>query len=93
MRMWIKRTLVTTAALAAMVGCDKGIEDSTTITVDKVPASVMEVAKKELPGVEFEQAWSGKSGGEAAYEIRGRNEKGKTREVRISASGKVLEKE
>jgi uncharacterized membrane protein YkoI len=89
----MKRTLAAAALLAAMTGCDKGIEDSTPIAVDKVPASVMEVAKKELPGVEFEKAWTGKAGGETAYEVRGTNEKGKTREVRISASGKVLEKE
>ncbi len=91
--MTMRRMLATTAVLAAMIGCDRGIDDSTPIAVDKVPASVMEVAKKELPGVEFDKAWSGKSGSEAAYEIRGQNEKGKVREVRISASGKVLEKE
>ena len=90
----MRRTLA--AVLVGLIfatGCDKGIEDSTEITVDKVPASVLDVAKAELPGVTFEKAWSGKSEGEAAYEIRGTNENGKTREVRISASGKVLEKE
>ena len=89
----MKRTIAVVTLLIAMVGCDKGIEDSTPIILSKVPSKVMDVARSELPGVTFEKAWSGTSGGETAYEIRGTNENGKTREVRISASGKVLEKE
>lgn len=90
----MKRTIAAAALMAALItGCDEGIEDSQPIAVDKVPAKVMEVAKSELPGVTFEKAWTGKSGGEDAYEVRGTTENGKTREVRISASGKVLEKE
>ena len=89
--MRFRRAIAITGLSVVLIGCDKPIEDSTPIDVDKVPAKVMEVAKKELPGVEFEKAWTGKSGGETAYEVRGRNDRGKTREVRISASGKVLE--
>ena len=53
----------------------------------------MAQAKKKLPGVDFEKAWTGKSEGEIAYEIRGRKGDGTVKEVKISASGKLLEKE
>ena len=90
----MRRRIAAAALMAALLaGCDAGIEDSTPIGVDKVPAKVMDVAKSKLPGVTFEKAWTGKSGGEVAYEVRGTNENGKTREIRISASGKVLEME
>jgi uncharacterized membrane protein YkoI len=78
---------------ALAIGCDQQIENPDPIALDKIPAEVMAIAKKELPGVEFEKAWTGKADAEMAYEIRGHAKDGKVREVKISASGKVLEKE
>jgi hypothetical protein len=64
-----------------------------TITVKDVPAAVMESAAKELPGVDFTEAWKNVDADSSlhSYEIRGRNAKGKIREVRIAADGKILE--
>lgn len=64
------------------------------VPLDKIPPEVMKVAQDRLKGIEFEQAWKLKddSGGDA-YEIRGRDENGKTREVKVSAAGKILEEE
>jgi hypothetical protein len=64
-------------------------------TVAEVPANVMDVAKKELPGVEFTDAWKNvdRDGKFHSYEIRGHTTNGKIREVRVSPEGKVLEKE
>lgn len=84
-------TVVLLAVLA--IGCDKQIENPDPIALDKIPAEVTAIARKELPGVDFEKAWTGKADAETAYEIRGRSKDGKVREVKISASGKVLEKE
>jgi multidrug efflux pump subunit AcrA (membrane-fusion protein) len=79
-------------AIAAMTfGCGKKLDQPETITLDKVPASVMEAAKKELPKVTFESAWIEKEKGEVAYEVRGRDAAGKTRDVKVSTSGKILE--
>jgi hypothetical protein len=65
------------------------------IALQDVPASVMDVARAELPGVEFEEAWTVKNaqGMIEGYEIRGKNDRGKVREARISPQGKILETE
>lgn len=64
-----------------------------TIAVKDVPAAVMEGASKELPGVDFAEAWKNveADGALHSYEIRGRNKDGKIREVRVAADGKILE--
>jgi hypothetical protein len=87
------RKIAMAALLAALLGCEAEMDDERPIDVEKVPASVLKVAKDEMPGVDFERAWTGKSGGEMTYEIRGTTEDGKVREIRITASGQVLERE
>ena len=79
------------AALA--VGCDKPIDQPSPIALEKIPPPIMKIARQALPDVTLESALTGKSDGEEAYEIRGRDERGKTREVKVSASGKVIEVE
>jgi hypothetical protein len=67
------------------------------ITLDKVPAEIIAAAKKELPGVEIQDAWTNHADGKDAidsYEVRGRTTAtGKIREVRVGLDGKILEKE
>ena len=67
------------------------------VTLDKVPAEIVAAARKELPGVELQDAWTNHADGKDAvdsYEIRGRNAAtGKIREVRVGLDGKILEKE
>jgi hypothetical protein len=95
MRGGIARAAAGLAALA-MIGCGgEKLEAEPTVPLADVPAAAKEAAAKELPGVHFETAWKvgGGQGGEASYEIRGRDENGKTRELRVTASGKVLEVE
>ncbi len=75
------------------LGCEARIPSDPPVSLDKIPSDVMAVAKRELPGVDFEKAWKGSASGEDTYEIRGRDAAGKTRELKISASGKVLEVE
>ncbi len=86
-----RRLLFLIAALA--VGCDKPIEQPSPIALEKIPPPIMKIARETLPDVKLESAVTGKSGGVEASEIRGRDERGKTREVKVSASGKVLEVE
>lgn len=85
--------LIAACLLGLVFGCDAKIEAPEDVRVDQVPADVMKIAKKELPGVSFEQAWKGRLKGETTYEIRGRTDDGKTRELKISESGKVIEVE
>lgn len=91
------RRHVLAVALALVSGCGEREEGEKfsrrTITVKEVPAAVMEASTKELPGINFTEAWKNvdADGSLHSYEIRGRNAKGKVREVRVAADGKILE--
>jgi uncharacterized membrane protein YkoI len=89
MRIATRLMAVLIATLA--FGCSEKLEQPETIALDKVPASVMEVARKELPKITFESALLEKHKGEVAYEVRGRDAAGKNRDVKVSAAGKILE--
>ena len=51
----------------------------------------MKVAKEKLPGVKFDTAWTEKEGDKTVYEVRGKSANGKTRDIKISSEGTVLE--
>ncbi len=85
---------------ALSCGCGGEHEESLgrrPVALDKVPADVMAAAKKEVPGVDFQDAWSNHVKGQDAvhsYEIRGRAKAdGKVREVRVGLNGAILETE
>ncbi len=50
----------------------------------------MEVACKELPGITFDKIYKMKVDGKEAFDIHGKDEKGKIRGVEVSATGEVL---
>ena len=60
------------------------------VPIDQVPANVMDVARKQLPGYTLDTAYKMKIDGKDAYEVRGKNKQGKSREVEVSATGEVL---
>jgi hypothetical protein len=51
----------------------------------------METARKTLPGYTFDTVYKMKVNGKDAYEVRGKDKRGKVREVEVSADGEVLE--
>jgi hypothetical protein len=65
------------------------------IKFDEVPETVRTAATKAIPGVNLNEAWKNlERGGKLhSYEIRGKNNDGKTREVRVSLTGEILETE
>ena len=66
------------------------------VKFDDVPEKVRAAASKAIPGVKFNEAWKNVGRGRElhSYEIRGKNAAdGKTREVRVSTSGEILEQE
>lgn len=63
------------------------------VNLSDVPEEILKVAQEKLPDIKFDQAWKIKFKGQDAYELRGKNDRGKVREVEVSASGKVLEVE
>jgi hypothetical protein len=96
----ILRPAVLIAAVFGSGGCgehDK-LPDITkqAVKLDEVPEVVRTAATKAIPGVKFDEAWKNlASGGKLhSYEIRGKNASdGKTREVRVSLTGEILEME
>jgi hypothetical protein len=89
--------LVTVFALLA-TGCSKNRSAKLTmvkVALDDVPETVRAASQKALPDVKFSGAWKNldRDGEIVSYEIKGTNERGKIREVRISLAGEVLEME
>jgi len=81
------RTVLAGLVLAAAVGCG-GEANRVVIELAEVPPNVMDVAKKELPGVTFDKAWKMKDG---SFEVSGKDKKGKVREIDVKADGTVIE--
>lgn len=80
---------------AVLVGCAESpepIEAPAPVSVEavRVPEGVSRAARRALPGVEFEQVWKIQENGGLNYGFRGRDEDGRTREVKVSSTGKVL---
>jgi hypothetical protein len=88
------------AVVCAFQGCGEHDEPpemtKQAIKIDEVPDTVRTAAKKATPGVNLNEAWKNlERGGKLhSYEIRGKNSAdGKTREVRVSLTGEILESE
>jgi hypothetical protein len=89
-----KRCCMGAAILLSMFGCGGGEEEKAqSVPIDQVPPKLMEVARKQLPGLTFDRAYKIDVNGKDAYEIRGKDSRGKIREVEVSTSGEVLEVE
>lgn len=88
--MRILGTMLAVAALAAC-GCGEDGEKLEPVPLDKLPAGSLEAAAKAVPGVTFDRARKAKFNGRDAFEILGKDKRGKTREVEVSTEGKVLD--
>jgi hypothetical protein len=60
------------------------------VPIEEVPLKVMDVARKRLPGFTFDTVYKMKIEGKDAYEVRGKDKRGKVREVEVSADGEVI---
>ena len=76
-----------------LLGCESRPTADQVIPIDQVPANLIEVARKTLPGVTFDTVYKMKVDGQDAYEIKGKTKEGKTREVEVSVAGVVIEVE
>ena len=83
--------LFASLVLSCMAGCGEFLEKTEMVPIEKVPETVMKVAKEKLPGVKFDSAWTEKVGGKTVYEVRGKSADGKTRDIKVSPDGTVLE--
>ena len=81
------RRFATGLVLLLVTGCGNGAKDEM-IPLDKVPESMLKTAREKLPDVRFENAIKH---GDGSYEVRGKDPKGKVRDVEFSATGEVTE--
>ena len=77
--------------LLSVVGCGEVFEKTEMVPIENVPEAVMKVAQEKLPGVKFDTAWTEQDGNKTVYEVRGKSADGKTRDIKVSPEGKVLE--
>jgi hypothetical protein len=71
-------------------GCGGRPQADPIVPIEQVPAPVMEAARKKLPGYTFNTVYKMKIDGKDAFEVRGKDKRGKVREVEVSATGEVL---
>ena len=83
--------LLLVLCFSGFVGCGEGLEKTEMVPIDKVPEVVLKVAKEKLPNVKFDTAWTEKDGAKTVYEVRGKSADGKTRDIKVSSDGTVLE--
>ncbi len=74
--------------LGLLAGCGGGDEKAVAMSLDKVPPALVKIAQEQLPDVTFDHARKKPNG---VFEIRGKNAKGKVREVEVSPEGKVID--
>ncbi len=87
----MKQARPVVATLIFAFGCASSPPESDPIVpLDQVPPKVMEVARNALPGFTFDTVYKMRIDGKDAYEVRGKDKRGKAREVEVSAAGKVL---
>jgi hypothetical protein len=86
----MKACLVAVVLAAVGVGCGSEPVADEIIPVEQVPANVLDVAKKEMPGLKVDTAYRMKVDGQEAYEVRFKDRRGKIREVEVSTTGEVL---
>ena len=58
------------------------------IPLEQVPEKMLKVAREKLPEVKFDQAVKRQDG---TVEVRGKDPRGKVRDIDFSASGEILE--
>lgn len=83
----------TALALLLACGCGEEIERAEAVPLKDLPPGVLDAAVRTLPEVKFHEARKAKFKGQDAYEIRGKDPRGKMREVEVSPAGNVLEVE
>ena len=86
----MKRTVFALLLALSAAGCENEPTSDQIVPIESVPPNVLEVARKQLPGLTFDTAYKMKIEGKDAYEVRGKDKRGKIREVEVSATGEVL---
>jgi hypothetical protein len=86
----MKRTVFALLLTLTAAGCESEPTSDQIVPIESVPPNVMEAARKQLPGLTFDTVYKMKIQGKDSYEVRGKDNRGKIREVEVSATGEVI---
>jgi hypothetical protein len=86
----MRKTFLGVLLSVVVAGCESEPKSDDIVPIEQVPTNVMEVARKQLPGFTFDTAYKMKIDGKDAYEVRGKDKRGKVREVEVSVTGEVI---
>ena len=88
----MKRLVLLTLMCLPLSGCgDDQPDGDEVVAIETIPANLMDIAKKELPGIKFTEAFKMKVDGKDAFEIRGKDNRGKVREIELTTTGEIIE--
>ena len=73
------------------LGCASKPAPNPVVKLSEIAPEVMKVAQDALPDVTFESCGTIDVNGQVVFEIRGTMPNGKVRELKVSASGKVVD--
>jgi hypothetical protein len=85
-------TLIAVLTLLFLAPPARAEEQEIKIALDKVPAKILDAARKAVPGIQLACAAKETEKGQTVYELVGTHQ-GRTYEIEIDAGGKVLEVE
>ncbi|MGP0062201.1 MAG: hypothetical protein ACLQGP_01195 [Isosphaeraceae bacterium] len=87
----MRRNPLGAAILAFALGCQSSPPESDPLVpIDQVPPKVLETARKQLPEINFDTVYKMTFEGKEAYEVRGKDKRGKMREVEVAADGTLI---
>ena len=88
----MRKRFIGMALCLGLCGCGgkdaDGEGPKTVVKLEEVPEPAMKTAKEKLPGLKFHEAYLKKDG---TYEVRGKDNTGKVREVEVKADGTFIQ--
>jgi len=87
----MRNAIIAACLTFALCGCgkkDDGEGPKSVVKLEDVPAPAMQTAKEKLPGMKFTEAYLKKDG---TYEVRGKDNTGKVREVEVKGDGTFIQ--
>ena len=86
----MRNLIVTAVVCLILAGCGAGEGEKTPVKLEDVPEPAMKTAREKLPGLAFHEAYRKKDG---TLEIRGKDKRGKVREVEVKPDGTFVDLE
>jgi len=84
----LRATLFLLLLTLSLTGCGEKKASKVHMELKDIPENIMKIAREKLPGVTFDVAYREPNG---SFELRGKDNRGKVREIDIRPDGTVEE--